>query len=91
MALANDAHTNVRGAGFGLSLNSVPLRLNLLFGHGPVFGDFNFEQDRNAARLVLAMSLPMVLVPHEAARKVRLRRADLKTLETHSASLAWVA
>ena len=43
MALANDAHTNVRGAGFGLSLNSVPLRLNLLVGHGPVFGDFNFE------------------------------------------------
>ncbi len=28
VALANDAHTNVRGAGFGLSLNSVPLRLN---------------------------------------------------------------
>ena len=79
-ALANDAHTNVRGAGFGLSFDSVPLRLNLSFGHGPVFGDFNFEQDRNAARLVLAMSLPMVLVPHEAARKVTLRRAAWRQL-----------
>ena len=44
VALANDALTNVRGAGFRLSLNSVPLRLSLLFGHGPKFGDFNFEQ-----------------------------------------------
>lgn len=62
-----------------------------LFGHGPVFRDFNFDQDRNAARLVLAMNLPMTLVPYEAAREVSLTGADLAGLEAHGRAAAWVA
>lgn len=63
----------------------------MLFGHGPVFTDLNFDQDRNAARLVLAMKLPMTLVPYEAAREVVLTGADLTYLEAHGGAAAWVA
>lgn len=63
----------------------------MLFGHGPVFTDFNFDQDRDAARIVLAMNLPVTLVPYEAAREVVLTGADLASLEAHGGGAAWVA
>lgn len=62
-----------------------------LFGHGPVFRDFNFAQDRNAARLVLAMNLPITLIPYAAAREVSLTGADLDALQTQGGATAWVA
>ncbi len=63
----------------------------ILFGHGPVFGDFNFEQDRAAATLVLGMRLPTTLVPYDAAREVLLTESDLARLERRGGAAAWVA
>jgi inosine-uridine nucleoside N-ribohydrolase len=62
-----------------------------LLGHGPVFRDFNFSQDEEGATAVLAMKLPMTLVPYEAARKVTLDDAALNTMASHGGAAAWVA
>jgi len=63
----------------------------ILFGHGPVFRDFNYAQDRRAAELVIAMGIPLTMVPYEAARNVMLTDADLRALATAGAAAAWVA
>ncbi len=59
----------------------------MLFGHGPVFRDFNFAQDPAAVRQVLAAGVPMSLVPYDAARSVELAAGDLNRV---AASLPWV-
>src|SRR5690606_18912460 len=43
-----------------------------LFGHGPVFTDFNVRADPAAARAVLALGLPVTLVGYEAGRSVAI-------------------
>jgi purine nucleosidase len=63
----------------------------MLFGHGPVFRDFNVEADRAAATAVLGMRLPMTLVPYTAAREITLTESDLARLEAKGGSSAWVA
>lgn len=63
----------------------------ILFGHGPVFRDFNFDKDRAAASEIVAMNLPITLIPYEGARSVRLAAADLAKLETAGGAAAWVA
>lgn len=63
----------------------------ILFGHGPVFRDFNFDKDRLAVTLVLGMRLPTTLIPYEAARGVNLTGADLSRLEAQGGAAAWVA
>ncbi|MDZ4382301.1 MAG: nucleoside hydrolase [Parvibaculum sp.] len=63
----------------------------ILFGHGPVFRDFNFDKDRAAAREIVAMKLPVTLIPYEAARHVRLAAADLEELEEAGGAAAWIA
>src|SRR3546814_931153 len=63
----------------------------ILFGHGPVFRDFNFEKDRAAATLVLGMRLPTTLVPYDAARNLSLTGADLARMEADGGAAAWVA
>lgn len=63
----------------------------MLFGHGPVFRDFNFDKDVNAAVLVLSMRLPLTLVPYAAARQVEVSASDLQRLETRQGAAAWVA
>ncbi len=63
----------------------------ILFGHGPVFWDFNFAKDRAAASEIVAMNLPITLIPYEGARSVRLTAADLARLETAGGAAAWVA
>ncbi len=63
----------------------------MLLGHGPVFTDFNFEQDREAAVRVVRMGLPLVLVPYEAARGVQLGAADLDRIAASGVAGAWVA
>jgi inosine-uridine nucleoside N-ribohydrolase len=60
----------------------------MLFGHGPVFRDFNFAMDPEAARQVVAMRLPTTLVPYDAARGVELTAADLERLR---GTIPWVA
>lgn len=62
----------------------------MLFGHGPVFRDFNFVQDRTAGARVLGFGLPTTLVPYEAAREVSLAAADLDRIARASPALAWV-
>ena len=59
----------------------------MLLGHGPVFRDFNFALDPDAARQVLALGVPISLVPYDAARSVELTAADLDAL---AASIPWV-
>jgi purine nucleosidase len=63
----------------------------MLLGHGPVFTDFNYEQDREAAARVVRMGLPLVLVPYEAARSVRIGAADLDRIAASGPAGAWVA
>jgi purine nucleosidase len=62
-----------------------------LFGHGPVFTDFNFAQDRAAARSLVAMHLPLFLVPYDAAREVVLNAADLDRMTGAGGASRWVA
>lgn len=63
----------------------------MLLGHGPVFTDFNFEQDSQAAARVLAMGVPMTLVPYEAARQVTFTEADLAKIAATGRAGLWVA
>jgi purine nucleosidase len=63
----------------------------ILFGHGPVFRDLNFDLDRAAASSVLAMRPPTTLVPYDAGRRLGLTGADLDHLEARGAAAAWVA
>ncbi len=63
----------------------------ILFGHGPVFRDCNFDNDRAAATEVLALGVPLTLIPYEAARAVSLGDGDLATLKAAGGAPAWVA
>lgn len=62
-----------------------------LFGHGPIFRDLNVSVDPEATRAVLAMRLPMILIPYDAARATLITGADLDSLALHSPPQAWVA
>ena len=48
----------------------------MLFGHGPVFRDLNFDKDPPAADTVLSMGLPMTLVPYDASLFVTLNHSS---------------
>jgi purine nucleosidase len=63
----------------------------MLFGHGPVFRDLNVVSDPHAAAAVVRMSMPLVLVPYDAARHVELTAADLARLRSRGGAHAWVA
>jgi purine nucleosidase len=63
----------------------------ILFGHGPVFRDFNFAKDPTAAVVVLDMQLPTTLIPYEAARGLSLSGADLARIAAQDDAAAWVA
>lgn len=56
-------------------------------GHGPVFRDFNFALDPPAAARMLAMNLPLTLVPYDAARGVEITAEDLDRL---AAWIPWI-
>ena len=63
----------------------------MLFGHGPIFRDFNFEMDPRAASRVVALNLPLTLVPYDAARRIELGERDLERLAAAGGALAWTA
>lgn len=63
----------------------------ILFGHGPVFRDFNFDKDRVATAAVMRMRLPTTLVPYDAAQEISLTGVDLTRLEARGGAAAWVA
>jgi len=60
-------------------------------GHGPIFRDFNFTEDAEAATRVVAMGLPTTLVPYEAARSIVLNSTVLDRMEAGGGAAAWVA
>ena len=63
----------------------------MLFGHGPVFRDFNFTKDPPAAQRVIEMELPLTLTPYEAARHVTITAHDLEKLKAAGGAASWVA
>ncbi len=63
----------------------------ILFGHGPVFKDFNFAKDPASVATLLALKLPMTFIPYEVARKTTVSGADLDTLNDGGASARWAA
>jgi inosine-uridine nucleoside N-ribohydrolase len=63
----------------------------MLFGHGPIFRDFNFEMDVTAAIRTVALGVPLTLVPYDAARRVEISAADLDRLAAAGGAAAWVA
>lgn len=60
------------------------------FGHGPILRDLNLSVDPDATRAVLAMQLPMTLIPHDSARGTLITGADLDQFARFSPSHAWV-
>ena len=63
----------------------------MLLGHGPVFRDFNFDMDVTAATRIVALGLPLTLVPYDAARRIEISTADLNRLAAAGGAAAWVA
>lgn len=63
----------------------------MLLGHGPVFRDFNFEQDRRAVAEVLTLDVPIIFIPYDAARHVEVTAADLERWSSRGGATAWVA
>jgi purine nucleosidase len=63
----------------------------MLFGHGPIFQDFNFVQDQGAAAELLSLGLPMTLIPYEAASEVVITGRDLDAMSRTGESTRWVA
>jgi purine nucleosidase len=63
----------------------------MLFGHGPVFRDFNFEMDPRAAARIVELGLPLTLVPYDAARRIEISAADLDRLAAAGGAAAWTA
>lgn len=63
----------------------------ILFGHGPVFRDFNFDKDRVAATTVLNMKIPTTLMPYDAARHVSITQDDLARLSEAGGAASDVA
>ena len=64
---------------------------SMLFGHGPVFRDLNFDKDRAAATKLIDMDLPMSLVPYDAARGISVTNADLDQIAQSGSAGSWVA
>lgn len=62
-----------------------------LLGHGPAFRDFNFAKDKEAASRIVAMQLPMVLVPYDAGINLAIDAADLENLSRAGGVLAGTA
>ena len=66
-------------------------RVNLLFGHGPIFQDLNFARDVLAVRTLMNSGVRITLLPYELARQVSLTGEDVTRFERAGGGLAWVA
>lgn len=63
----------------------------ILFGHGPVFRDFNVARDPSAVSALVGTGVPIVLVPYDAARSVELGPDLLGRMTASGGPRAWVA
>ena len=63
----------------------------ILFGHGPIFRDFNFSKDRTSAAIVLGLAERISLTPYAAAREVMVTRRDLARMRDGPRAAAWLA
>lgn len=66
-------------------------RAHSLLGHGPVFRDLNAIKDIDAASEILAMKLPLTLIPYDVARHVSLTGEDLDRMAAAGPDLIWIA
>lgn len=62
-----------------------------LLGHGPVFRDFNFVQDKEAVARVISMQLPLILVPYDASQNLAITELDLAHLSLAGGGVRWIA
>jgi purine nucleosidase len=62
-----------------------------LFGHGPIFRDLNAGLDPDAVTQVLAMELPLTLIPYDAAKGVVITEGDLARLASGDAAARRIA
>lgn len=63
----------------------------ILFGHGPIFRDFNFVMDVDAVAQIIASHVPITLIPYDAARAIEMTADDLDRLSQSDPALAWIA
>ncbi|WP_043948226.1 nucleoside hydrolase [Candidatus Phaeomarinobacter ectocarpi] len=63
----------------------------VLFGHGPLFRDFNLCEDTEAARLLATLDIAVTLLPYELARQVEITSQDLAVLTASTGAVSWVA
>jgi len=63
----------------------------ILFGHGPIFRDFNFAKDETSASIVLGLAQHISLTPYAAAREVMVTRRDLARMKNAPGAAAWLA
>ena len=63
----------------------------ILFGHGPIFRDFNFSKNRTSASVVLGRAEHISLTPYAAAREVMVTRRDLARMKDGPGAAAWLA
>ena len=63
----------------------------ILFGHGPIFRDFNFSKDQTSAAIVLGLAERISLTPYAAAREVMVTRRDLARMNGGPRAAAWLA
>ena len=61
------------------------------FGHGPIFRDLNVSVDTEAASSLLHLSVPVTLIPYDAATATLITGADLDALALRGMPEAWVA
>lgn len=61
-----------------------------ILGHGPIFRDLNVSVDQEAARRVLALDLPLTLIPYDAGRGVVIGAGDLQALAEQGPAQAWL-
>lgn len=63
----------------------------ILFGHGPVFRDFNFVMDVRASSQIIDLNLPTTLIPYDAARGIEMTAGDLDRLTASGRAISWLA
>lgn len=66
-------------------------RGGILLGHGPVFRDFNVAQDPDALKVIIALDIPLVLVPYEAARGMEVDEEALERVAASGPGGRWAA